>query len=240
MSLPWQKYQQDVAELFHSLGFAVELEKVVAGARGVHEVDVLARATFAGVAVTWVIECKLWQVAVSKEKVLVLAQVASDVGADRGFLLSESGFQSGAMRVAENTNVTLTSLPELLERAKEELQKRQLLLLKQKAYRLQRGLHDLYILDDGSAGPPSGVEREVFLDQLASVFEIHSIALPRVEAASFPVRISTGTCNKSFSDLTRFIAYADPELDRVAVWLASCAESLSKQSAVPRLSDSMK
>lgn len=234
MSLPWQKYQQEVADLLCSLGFSVEVEQDVEGARGIHEVDVLARTTFAGVGVTWVIECKLWKAAVPKEKVLALAQVASDVGADRAFLLSESGFQAGAIRVAENTNITLTSLPELLESAKDELQKRQLFVLKQKAYRLQRALHDLYILDDGSAGPRAGVDREVFLDMLASVFEIHSIALPRVEASNFPVRISIGTCAQPLLDVAAFIAYADPELERVEAWLATCVHQLAERSASPR------
>lgn len=73
-------------------------------------VDVLVHTVFAGVGVTWVIECKLWKTAIPKEKVLTLAQVASDVGADRAFLLSESGFQAGAIRAAQNTNITLTSM----------------------------------------------------------------------------------------------------------------------------------
>lgn len=234
MSLPWRKYQQEVADLFCSLGFSVEVEKDVEGARGIHEVDVLARTTFAGVGVTWVIECKLWKAAVPKEKVLALAQVASDVGADRAFLLSESGFQAGAIRVAENTNITLTSLPELLESARDALQQRKLLLLKQKAYRLQRALHDLCILDDGSAGLPAGIDWDTFSSMLSSVFEISSLALPRVEACDFPVRIDTGACAQPLPDVAAFIAYAAPELERVGAWLATCAHQLAEQAALPR------
>lgn len=44
---------------------------------------------------------------------LVLSGVLLDVGADRGFLLSETGFQSGALRMAEKSNITLTSLDDL-------------------------------------------------------------------------------------------------------------------------------
>lgn len=234
MSLPWRNYQQEVADLFCSLGFSVEVEKDVEGARGIHEVDVLARTTFAGVGVTWVIECKLWKAAVPKEKVIALAQVASDVGADRAFLLSESGFQAGAIRVAENTNITLTSLPELLESARDALQQRKLLVLKQKAYRLQRALHDLCILDDGSAGLPAGIDWDTFSSMLSSVFEISSLALPRVEACDFPVRIDTGACAKPLLNVAAFIAYADPELERVGAWLATCVHQLAEQAALPR------
>lgn len=231
MVAPWREYQQDVAELFRSLGFSVGAEQNLEGARGTHEIDVLAQTTFAGIAITWVVECKLWKTAISKEKVLTLAQVASDVGADRAFLLSESGFQAGAIRVAENTNITLTSLHELLKSANDELQRRQLFLFRQKAHRLQRAMHDFYILDDGSAGPPAGVDREAFLDMLASVFEIHSIALPRVEACDYPVLVSRESHTQPISDFAAFIAYADPELERIAAWLALCAQEIGKQPA---------
>jgi hypothetical protein len=42
-----------------------------------------------------------------------LTAILQDVGADRGFLLSETGFQSGALRLSENSNITLTSLEDL-------------------------------------------------------------------------------------------------------------------------------
>jgi hypothetical protein len=45
--------------------------------------------------------------------VAALASVVQDVGADRGILLSETGFQAGAIRLASLSNITLTSLTEL-------------------------------------------------------------------------------------------------------------------------------
>ena len=50
----------------------------------------------------------------------MLAEVVKDVGADRGVLLSESGFQSGAARAAKNTNIELTSLKDLRARVQVE------------------------------------------------------------------------------------------------------------------------
>ncbi|WP_176058979.1 restriction endonuclease [Paraburkholderia sp. BCC1876] len=226
MSLPWRAYQQDVAGLFRSLGCSVEVEKEVAGARGIHVVDVLAETTLAGVGITWVIECKLWNTAIPKEKVLTLAQVASDVGADRAFLLSESGFQAGAIRVAQSTNITLTSLQELLDSARGELQKRELVVLMQDTHRLQQQMHDFFILDNGSLGPPAGADRESFLDLLAAVFELNSIALPRAQAGDFPVTMTTGGSLTRFSDMATFIAYARRELERVATCLAAAKQEV--------------
>ncbi|KXU89789.1 hypothetical protein CI15_06260 [Paraburkholderia monticola] len=215
MTAAWQTYQQEVAELFVSLGCTVEVEKEAVGARGLHVVDVLARATFAGVAITWVVECKLWNTAIPKEKVLALAQIASDIGADRAFLLSESGFQAGAIRVAEHTNITLTNMQELLGSAKSEIQRRELISLTQKANQLQREMHDFFILNDYSPRPPKGADRESFLDLLAVVFELCSIALPRALAGEFPIKFSTGDSLSTTYDATTFIADATRELSRV-------------------------
>ncbi|MFV8580990.1 restriction endonuclease [Ralstonia pseudosolanacearum] len=156
MTARWQEYQEEVADLFRSLGCAVEVEKEMEGARGLHVVDVVAKISVGGIAVTWIVECKLWNAAIPKEKVLVLSQVASDVGADRAFLLSESGFQSGAIRAPQNSNITLTSLSELFESVRQEIQHRELAALARKAHLLQRQLYDLMILDDGSRGPTRG------------------------------------------------------------------------------------
>lgn len=219
MTAPWLAYQLEVAALFESLGCTVEVEKEVAGARGIHAVDVLAKTTVAGIAVTWVIECKLWNTAIPKEKVLALSQIASDVGADRAFLLSESGFQPGAIRAARNTNITLTSRQDLLDSARSEIERRELQSLAQRAHRLQRELHDLFVLDDGSPGPPPGMDRETFIDLLANVFELHSVALPKAQVGDFPITLSS--VSAVFPDPSAFIPTAARELDRAAACVAA-------------------
>ena len=45
-----------------------------------------------------------------------------DIGADRGILLSEKGFQSGAHRLAARSNITLTSYEIKLARNARELE----------------------------------------------------------------------------------------------------------------------
>lgn len=110
---PWRQYQEDAAQLFRRMGFEAEVEKDVTGARATHAIDVVVRATLAGLPVLWIVECKHWKTSVPKVHVLALVQVAQDVGADRAILLSEVGFQAGAIAAAANTNVSLSSIEEL-------------------------------------------------------------------------------------------------------------------------------
>jgi hypothetical protein len=116
----WKTYQEEAAALFCSLGMDASTSEVLEGARGKHEIDVAVRTRRAGIAQLWVVECKYWKRRVGKDRVLVLAEVAADLGADRGLLLSESGFQAGAVRVARSSNVTLSSISDLRENAAEE------------------------------------------------------------------------------------------------------------------------
>jgi hypothetical protein len=226
MSKPWQMYQQEVADFFRSLGFITEIERHVTGTRAIHEIDIHATRETIGVTVTWIVECKLWNTAIPKEKVLVLSQIAADVGADRAFLLSESGFQSGALRASEKTNVTLTSLQDLREHARAEIHQRELNLLSQKAHALQAQLHDVFILDDNSPGPPAGANRDAVIDLLSRVFEIKAIALPRALADEFPIALST--LGKSFRDSEAFVSGIALELDEIATALSTTKREIAE------------
>lgn len=109
----WRDYQDRTAEFFRALGMDANVAERVIGARGQHDVDVAVRTSRAGIQQLWVIECKWWRRSVSKLHVAALASVVQDVGADRGILLSETGFQAGAIKLALLSNITLTSLAEL-------------------------------------------------------------------------------------------------------------------------------
>jgi len=91
----WKTYQEEAAAPFCSLGGDASTSEVLEGARGKHEIDVAVRTRRAGIGQLWVVECKYWKRRVGKDRVLVLAEVVADLGADRGLLLSESGFQAG-------------------------------------------------------------------------------------------------------------------------------------------------
>lgn len=109
----WREYQIKTAELFSGIGLHTEIEYEVEGVRGKHEIDVYAVGEFNGIEFKWVIECKAWKTNIPKEKVLALSAIVQDVGADKGFLMSEVGFQSGAIRSSQMSNVTLTSIKDL-------------------------------------------------------------------------------------------------------------------------------
>ena len=118
--MTWQEYQQQAAKFFRSLGLVAQVETVIEGVRGTHEIDVYVTGKFHGIDFKWAVECKAWRSNVPKEKVLAFASIIQDIGADRGFLLSEQGFQSGAIRMAQKSNITLTSLEDLANLAEEE------------------------------------------------------------------------------------------------------------------------
>lgn len=116
----WKLYQEEVADFFRSIGLKAETDVAVTGARGKHDVDVLVRGQRVGIEQVWVVECKRLSRAVSKDKVLTLAQIVQDVGADRGLLVCEQGFQAGAVRMAAASNISLTSLSDLRENTQHE------------------------------------------------------------------------------------------------------------------------
>jgi hypothetical protein len=117
----WSEYQEEVAQLFRDLGLSAETNATLEGARTSHQVDVLVRSKLAGIKMTWLVECKQWKAAVPKEKVAALRTIVNDTGADRGFIMAESGYQAGALEAARLTNISLTSLRDLKETAAYEL-----------------------------------------------------------------------------------------------------------------------
>lgn len=109
----WSQYQEDVAHFFRSLGMPAETNVTIKSPIGRHDIDVVVRPRLAGIELLWLVECKHWSSPVEKLHVLGFRQIVTDTGADRGFMMAEKGFQSGAHDVATASNVTLTSIAEL-------------------------------------------------------------------------------------------------------------------------------
>ena len=103
----WREYQEAVAEVFRNLGCRAEVEKKVVGARGSHKVDVFVTFQKFGRECRWIIECKLWSRRVDRSEVVKLQSIVQNIGADRGVIFTEIGFQSGAYDAAQNTNILL-------------------------------------------------------------------------------------------------------------------------------------
>ncbi|MFD2324237.1 restriction endonuclease [Mucilaginibacter galii] len=109
----WYNFQEQICEYFKSLGFDATSNVTVDGARTNHAIDVLVKTKFMGQELIWIIEAKKWNSKVKKLQVLGLRMIASDVGVDRGFIISELGFQKGAIEAAIKSNITLTTFKEL-------------------------------------------------------------------------------------------------------------------------------
>lgn len=112
----WRDYQDATADVFRRLGCNAQVDFRVKGIRATHDIDVYATFRRSSILCTWVIECKLWKRRVSKEKVLALKALIEDLGADRGIIISEKGFQPGAEDAARGTNITLITSLEDFER----------------------------------------------------------------------------------------------------------------------------
>lgn len=121
MATTWQEYQEEVSAFFRSLGLDATTNHSVRGVRTSHDIDVFVRSHHVGFDVIWIVECKHWSTPVTKLHVLALREIVTDVGADRGILLCETGFQSGALEAATLTNVHATSLSALRGTASAEL-----------------------------------------------------------------------------------------------------------------------
>jgi hypothetical protein len=118
----WEEYQHQAAGLLRELGFNAEVNAHLTEANGaVHAIDVAARRTVAGVGLLWIVECKFWNKPVDMGAVRDLRTLVLDLGADHGLLMSESGFQSGAIMSARQKNITLTGLDDLRANAAAEI-----------------------------------------------------------------------------------------------------------------------
>lgn len=143
MSADWREYQKQAAEFFRRFGLTATIEKEVEGVRGLHAVDVFVEGSFHGIPFKWVVECKAWKSNVPKEKVMALAAIVQDIGADRGFLLSETGFQSGAVRATHKTNITLSSLEDLVFATEEHFVDATIRALNWRLYKVRSRLRDI-------------------------------------------------------------------------------------------------
>lgn len=114
----WYSFQEEIAKYFRSLGTNAETNKSVQGVRTKHDIDVFVSTKFLSTDLHWIIEAKKWKSKVSKEKVLTLRSIVDDLGADKGFIISEVGFQKGAYEAANNTNILLYTIEQFKEKTK--------------------------------------------------------------------------------------------------------------------------
>lgn len=115
----WYSFQEEIKDFFISIGAEASTNISIPGVRTSHDVDVSIKIKFLGEDLNWLIEAKHWNSKVKKSQVLAFRSIVEDIGADRGFVISKVGFQSGAFEAAKNTNIRLKTFDELKIDSKE-------------------------------------------------------------------------------------------------------------------------
>jgi copper chaperone CopZ len=215
----WSEYQESVAFYFRSIGAQAQIEAKVKGVRAVHKVDVLVKLKHFGIDVIWIVECKLWKTSIPKEKVLTLQQIVQ-VGADRGIIMSESGFQAGAIKSAFSSNITLSSLKELKETSAEDLSKLKLKLISFKLEQLTARYHTFIPC------APFYNTKPVHLvdDLLPSLFTIR-IELFKAHNNNFPIHLFKITA----TNINEFITACEDILDKAEIEIRSVEKKYNKK-----------
>jgi restriction system protein len=108
----WQDLQAQVAAILRECGFATEVEKTLRTVRGDTEIDVYAEETVKGRKYIILCECKHWTASVPKSVIHGFRTTLADVGANAGYVIASSGFQSGAFEASELTNLELVTWEE--------------------------------------------------------------------------------------------------------------------------------
>lgn len=109
----WRDLQEMVAQLFRELGCEVTVGGRAELVRGSKEIDVDVLDSASVPPARYLCECKYWQKSVSLETVHSFRTVIQDCGANRGYIVSMAGFQSGAHKAATKTNVELVTFARL-------------------------------------------------------------------------------------------------------------------------------
>ena len=98
-----QKYaEEENLENFH-----IEHNKKIQTYDGTYQIDIYVEFMVVNVQIRMLIECKKYVRPVGRDKIEVLANRLQSVGAQKGILISTSGFQSGATRYAKEHGIAL-------------------------------------------------------------------------------------------------------------------------------------
>jgi len=111
----WKDLQEQVAIILKECGFVVYTERTFETVRGSVELDVYAEEKIKVRKYLIACECKHWRSAVPQSVIHSFRTVASDLGINIGYIISSSGFQSGAFTASELTNIKLLNWEEFQE-----------------------------------------------------------------------------------------------------------------------------
>jgi hypothetical protein len=101
-----------VAQVFSECGSEASSGVTVDLPRGRVELDVFVRDRSTTPHSNYICECKYWARPVSQSAVHSFRTVVTELGANRGLLISRNGFQAGARKAAQFTNIDLLTWSE--------------------------------------------------------------------------------------------------------------------------------
>ena len=229
MANDWQEYQDEAAEFFRSLGLEAHTNFTVKGVRTSHEIDVFVKSHHVGFDIAWIVECKFWKAKVSKLHVLALREIVSDIGADRGILLSENGAQSGAIEAATLTNVHVTSLASLQGTASGEI----IAMRVRELYDRVEACRERYWRISKNKRIEFGLRPEVGTAGYSAnqVIDFATDLISKALRGNYPTKgdslLALATLDKShqFSDANEILSSVEPMIAELETKLSTCEES---------------
>lgn len=118
----WKDLELKVLDLLTDLGFKAERGVQIKGVRAKHHVDVAASFEFGGLRYLVIVECKYWNQRVRKAEVATLSSVVSDIGAEKGIIISTRGFQKGATELAKCSSIELLTFDQFAKKTEETME----------------------------------------------------------------------------------------------------------------------
>ncbi|MDH5763786.1 MAG: restriction endonuclease [Nitrospinota bacterium] len=108
----WRDLQNKACQILFECGMDAKTEVLIDLVRGKANIDVVANDNRQAPPTRIFIECKHWTTSVSQEKAHAFRTIVQDAGANIGFIISSSSFQSGAYKAVEATNIKLMTWSE--------------------------------------------------------------------------------------------------------------------------------
>lgn len=103
----WEALEEAVRGILAECGMVASRQVSLSLPRGAVAVDVYATEVVHGITSITICECKNWKTSVPQEVVFGFRTVMAETGANRGYIISKNGFQSGAVLAAQATNIDL-------------------------------------------------------------------------------------------------------------------------------------
>ena len=210
-----------MARLFRELGCSVEVGISVPGARGVHAIDVWVVFERFGLEQRWAVECKLWKRRIPKREVQSFKSTVEDVGADKGIFVAENGFQWGAIKAANSTNILLTMLADLQAQAEKDIQSILLERLERKLIALESRTETLGEWEGTKYSYHPGVDGRGHLRMRGQIGVLDS-GFRSVKGEDFPALVRFDESERPVYATNReeFIEMASQALEIVEAWVA--------------------